>query len=198
LNGANSTILTRLYLAPASSNAAVRLALHRQLQHAAEAEILQSTSANTSRSRLAGSIEASEREKIYTAARSAFGALSTLLEQSGTEWFFDTPSPGLFDASMFAYTQLLLDRGLGWVDRTLVEVVEQHEPLCRHRDRLLTRLWGDDFAAAEKVTMSGSASQTSTRGEASDHDRVSDELREGEVVVGVPPLEESSYVEVER
>jgi metaxin len=195
LNRRNSPLLTELYLAPASSTAAVRLALHHQLRHAAESEILRSSRTSTSRLRLVGGTGSEEREAIYVAARSAFAALETLLEQSQTPWFFDAPGPTLFDASVFAYTQLLLDRRLGWVDRTVPDIVEAKLAVCRHRNALLMSLWSSDGeeAAVDTDTGYGKLKRAAT------DDSWDQGSGEGRTELGgLAPLEESSYVEVER
>jgi metaxin len=59
------------------------------------------------------------------------------------EWFFGAERPGLFDASVFAYTHLLLieegEEGLGegWVDGRLRELVVGRKALRAHRERIL-------------------------------------------------------------
>lgn len=56
------------------------------------------------------------------------------------DWFFGANKPGLFDASVFAYTQLLMDDklGKGWVDTRLRDAVLSRKNLVRHRARILT------------------------------------------------------------
>lgn len=80
-------------------------------------------------------------EAIYSEAETALAALDTLLGNS--EWFWDQGSPGLFDASVFAYVGLALDGGLagGWSDRRLVDCVQGKQGLRRHRDEILQRFW---------------------------------------------------------
>ncbi|KAF7125559.1 hypothetical protein CNMCM5793_001819 [Aspergillus hiratsukae] len=115
-------VARRLYVGPSTSNCAVRTALAMQLQHAAREELLK-TSAYVD-------VIALEAD-----AADAFEALSTLLGDN--EYFFERPHPGLFDASVFAYTHLILDEGMGWKQNRLGALLRQHENLVQHRDRLL-------------------------------------------------------------
>ena len=74
-------------------------------------------------------------DDIYSEADKAFEALSILLgEQS---WFFGNEKPALFDASVFAYTQLLLDDELGWKEQKLCRALRRRHNLVQHRERLL-------------------------------------------------------------
>ncbi|TDZ39795.1 Metaxin-1 [Colletotrichum spinosum] len=135
LSPANSPLLARLYIHPASNNPLVRLTLAHQVCSAAEAEVLKAT-----RSAVV------DPARIYAEARAAFEALSALLEGEETDdaWFFNAEKPTLFDASVFAYTQLLLDRDFGWLDRTLPDILREFPVLVRHRERLLARCFSDD------------------------------------------------------
>ncbi|KAI8260673.1 Metaxin-1 [Colletotrichum sp. SAR 10_99] len=129
LSPANAPLLTRLYIDPASTNAIVRLTLRHQTTSAAEALVLRTTRTAVV-----------DPSRIYADARDAFEALATLLDESGsggTGWFFGAEEPTLFDASVFAYTHLLLDEQFGWVDRRLVELVKEFPALVEHRKRLL-------------------------------------------------------------
>lgn len=76
-------------------------------------------------------------ETLFNQADEAFAALEKLLGDD--EWFFGAQRPGLFDASVFAYTHLLLDEGLGlgWVDGRLRERVLGRKGLVEHRARVL-------------------------------------------------------------
>ena len=67
-------------------------------------------------------------------AEEAFNALSTLLGQD--EWFFVQQKPGLFDASVFAYTHLILDEGMGWGENTLAEQLKRYGNLVQHQERI--------------------------------------------------------------
>jgi metaxin len=74
---------------------------------------------------------------LYTEAEEAFTALEMLLGKD--EWFFNNKEPTLFDASVFAYTHLLLDNklGRGWVNTSLRDYVTQKSGLVKHRNRIL-------------------------------------------------------------
>jgi len=76
-------------------------------------------------------------DDLYTQAEEAFAALETVL--GNDEWFFGAAKPGLFDASVFAYTHLLLDEelGRGWVDIRLRDAVLARQNLVRHRERIV-------------------------------------------------------------
>lgn len=76
---------------------------------------------------------------IYGEADEAFEALDTLL--GGNTWFFAADMPGLFDASIFAYTHLLLDENLGkgWTNDMLRTVIQDKHSLILHRDNVVDR-----------------------------------------------------------
>lgn len=93
-----------------------------QLQQAARVELLK-----TSRY-----IDAADLEGD---AANAFEALSALLGED--EHFFGRPNPGLFDASVFAYTHLILNEELGWKQNRLAQLLRKHNNLVQHRERLL-------------------------------------------------------------
>lgn len=116
-----STVANRLYVHPSSSNVFVNLAISYQLRQAAETEVLKQTPQICVQDLLA---EAAE----------AFGALSTLLGQD--EWFFAAKKPGLFDASVFAYTHLLLDEDMGWRVNEVAFALKGYSNLVRHRKRI--------------------------------------------------------------
>ncbi|KAI1084977.1 hypothetical protein F5B20DRAFT_520458 [Whalleya microplaca] len=129
LSQPNSALLSHLYVAPVSTSQVVRASVLYQLRHAAEAEILRSTGTRTVDSRA-----------LYKGAREAFEALSTVL---GSEpWFFDSPDPSLFDATVFAYTHLILDDKLAWEDRRLADILTEFPNLAKHRARILRKCWG--------------------------------------------------------
>jgi metaxin len=114
-----------LYILPTSGNPFVRLTIARELRSAAEKELLKfSTVINA--------------ETLYNQAEEAFAALETLLGKD--DWFFGASGPGLFDASVFAYTHLLLDEGLGkgWLDTRLRDALMSRERLISHRNRILS------------------------------------------------------------
>ena len=111
-----------LYIDSSTSNALVRLTLSYQLRAAARSELRkQSTIID---------VEAVQRE-----SDKAFQALSDLLGDD--EYFFGETRPGLFDASVFAYTNVLLDNGLAWKDRRMHEGLEGCQNLVAHRRRIV-------------------------------------------------------------
>ena len=111
-----------LYINPSTSNALTRLALSHQLRAAAETELLKSSLAI-------------EVETIYRDCHKAFEALSELL--GGDDFFFSGEMPGLFDASVFAYTHILLDENLDWKDKRLTENLKQYGNLVEHQRRIM-------------------------------------------------------------
>lgn len=72
---------------------------------------------------------------MYNDAQNAFAALSTLLGES--EYFFGAGKPSLFDASVFSYTHLLLDEGMGWKEDRMTRGLEKYHNLVQHRERIL-------------------------------------------------------------
>jgi len=78
-----------------------------------------------------------EMDEILQEGRDALRALSELLGKD--EWFFGSERAELFDASVFAYTHLLLDDTLEWGDNHLGrELKESCTNLVQHRERMLT------------------------------------------------------------
>ncbi len=118
-----------MYITPCTSTSLVRYTLSHQLQRSAQAELLKGTS-----------ISIPNASEIYRDAEEAFFALSTLLGDQ-EEWFLGAETPGLFDASVFAYTHLLLDLEHVWTDQTMVRTVRDRENLVRHRERILDRYY---------------------------------------------------------
>ncbi|KAF2873585.1 hypothetical protein BDV95DRAFT_489827 [Massariosphaeria phaeospora] len=121
----NSTSIAEpLYILPTSRNPFVRLTIARELRRAAEKELL----------KLSAVINA---EELYKQAEEALAALEVVL--GAHQWFFNASRPGLFDASVFGYTHLLLDGDLGngWVDTRLRDAVLQRKNLVAHRNRIL-------------------------------------------------------------
>ena len=117
-----NAVARRLYVEPATTNSAVRSALSLQLQQAARDELLKSSQY----------IDPSDLEAD---AGNAFEALSTLL--GNRQFFFNRPNPGLFDASVFAYTHLILDEEMRWKQDRLTQLLKKHKNLVQHRERLL-------------------------------------------------------------
>lgn len=110
-----------LYIATASSNPWVQLVLSRQLQQAAREELAKYTAVI-------------DGQELIDGAKKAFGALSTLLGDD--EFFFGHERPGLFDASVFAYTHLLLSDTVKWVNTTMKDGLKKYENLVQHQERL--------------------------------------------------------------
>ena len=78
-------------------------------------------------------------EALFREAEKAFEALSELLGHD--EYFFSQQTPGLFDASAFAYTHLLLDEDMGWSNIRLRHSLQRYGNLLEHRHRLLERFF---------------------------------------------------------
>jgi metaxin len=98
------------------------MALSYQLRDAATQELVKTT-------------PVVRAEDILDEAIDAFSALSTLLGEEN--WFFGSRTPQLFDASVFAYTHLLLDERMGWKHNPLAERLATFHNLVGHRDRIL-------------------------------------------------------------
>jgi len=122
-----SSVAYRCYILPTSSNPLVRASISHSLRAAAEEELLKHTSII-------------DTDDLYSEADKAFEALSILLGEN--TWFFGNEKPALFDASVFAYTQLLLDDGMGWKEKKLCTALRRRENLVQHRERLLVRYFG--------------------------------------------------------
>jgi len=117
-----ASIARPLYVDPSSSNPLVRLTLSYQLRSAAEAELLKQNAII-------------DGDAIYRESDKALGALSDLLGED--EYFFGETKPGLFDASVFAYTNLLLDEGLSWEDSRMGDGLKGYQNLIAHRRQIL-------------------------------------------------------------
>jgi metaxin len=118
-----------LYISSNSSNPLVRASISHQLRAAAEAELLKHS-------------PIIDTDDLYSEADKAFEALSIVLGED--DWFFANDKPGLFDASVFAYTQLLLDDGMGWKEKKLCRALSSRGNLVQHRQRLLVRYFGGE------------------------------------------------------
>jgi metaxin len=105
-----SAVAYRLYVSPTSSNSLVQTIISHQLRSAAEAELLKHASII-------------DIDDIYSEADKAFEALSVLLGDDS--WFFGNEKPALFDASVFAYTHLLLRERMGWKEKKLVRMLRR-------------------------------------------------------------------------
>lgn len=124
LHPSNASLVHKLYVAPCSSTLPVQLAIYHQLRDAAESELCKSSYSNTV-----------SEEDIIRDARSAFSALSELLGEG--EWFFSQSQPSMLDASIFAYTHLILDEELSWGSNGLATQIARHQNLVNHRNRVL-------------------------------------------------------------
>ena len=80
-----------------------------------------------------------DAESLYYESERAFSALSTLLGED--DYFLHSEQPGLFDASIFAYTNILLDETLHWRERRMMEGLEKFENLVNHRKRILQNFY---------------------------------------------------------
>ncbi|MCJ1281437.1 hypothetical protein MMC26_000756 [Xylographa opegraphella] len=123
------SIAAPLYIYPSTLSPPARFALSRALQAAALAELLSTLSTVSP-------------DSLISEADEAFGALSTIL--GNDDWFFRSKEPGLFDASVFAYTYLLLD-GMKWEEGTLEKMLRVYGNLVEHKDRIALRFYKSDF-----------------------------------------------------
>ncbi|KAK5116964.1 hypothetical protein LTR62_006685 [Meristemomyces frigidus] len=127
LNPANHALVHRLYIAPCSSNPFVQLTIAHQLRSSATTEILKSNTTSAASNIV-------DEDEILGGAREAMEALAELLGDN--PWFFGQEKPGIFDAGLFAYTELLLDDGLGWAENRLGVMLRQSGGLVRHSDKI--------------------------------------------------------------
>lgn len=74
-------------------------------------------------------------ESLYIEGERAFSALSELLGED--KYFFASEKPGFFDASVFAYTNVLLDGRIAWQERRFIDGLRRWENLVRHRERIV-------------------------------------------------------------
>lgn len=108
----------------------MRLATVGDLRRAAENELL----------KFSAVIDA---EELHRQAEEAFEALETVL--GNNTWFFGASQPGLFDASVFSYTHLLMDDNLGngWIDTRLRDALLKRKNLTSHRGRIVASYFTD-------------------------------------------------------
>ncbi|KAK5739564.1 hypothetical protein LTR17_005253 [Elasticomyces elasticus] len=128
LHPSNASLLHDLYIRPCSSNPFVQMTIAHQLRSAATSELVKS---NPSSSPSHPTIDEAE---IMGDAEEAFAALAELL--GGREWFFGQEKPGLFDASVHAYLELLIGEGMQWKENKLGEMVKKYEGLVKHREKV--------------------------------------------------------------
>lgn len=130
-----ASIVLPLYVNPSTSNTLARVALSHQLRAAAETELLKQSPIID--------VEASYRD-----CDKAFEALSELLGDD--EFFFGEEVPGLFDASVFAYTHVLLDEDLDWKHTRLREGLEQYGNLVEHQKGIVEGWFGDNASGRSR------------------------------------------------
>ena len=118
-----------IYITPTSSNRFVRMALAHQLRTAATDELLKSKAYI-------------DGQELYDAADAAFSALSNKLGDN--QFFSESTTPNLFDASLFSYTHLILAFSIEerteepiWVESSLPDILNKHQNLVDHRSRVL-------------------------------------------------------------
>ncbi|KAG8526720.1 uncharacterized protein KY384_008149 [Bacidia gigantensis] len=117
-----ASIAQPLYVDGSTSNMLLRLGLSQRLRQTARSELLKQSSVI-------------DVEALYREAQSAFSAISELL--GNDQYFFNEERAGLFDAAVFAYSNILLDEKMQWAERRLVEALAKWPNLVRHRDRIL-------------------------------------------------------------
>ncbi|KAI9729449.1 MAG: hypothetical protein M1834_006830 [Cirrosporium novae-zelandiae] len=115
------TVAQRLYVEPISSSGFVRATTAFQLRRAAENELRKS-------------MPVINVSGLYEQADIAFQALSVLL--GSNTFFFGEKQPTMFDANIFAYTHLLLDKEMQWQEERLVIILKKYTSLVDHRDRI--------------------------------------------------------------
>ena len=77
-----------------------------------------------------------DAECIYRESAKAFQALHTLLGDD--DYFFGAYQPGLFDASVFAYTSMLFGKAVSQLRNTkMMEGVREFDNLRAHWDRIM-------------------------------------------------------------
>lgn len=114
----------RLYIESVSTSGFIRAITAFQLRRAATTELIRSSAS--------GHIDGNA---IMDEAQEALETLSTMLGDK--DWFFSADEPGLFDASVFAYTHLLLDdKTMRWRQNRLAIMLRRHDNLIRHRGRI--------------------------------------------------------------
>ena len=113
-------------MAPCSSNTFVQLTIAYQLRQAAIDELAKSS--------FSGAVV---EEDIFRDLENTISALAEVL--GSDQWFFGQPQPSMLDASVFAYTHLILDGTLRWNSNKLAEQLKQHQNLIDHRGRILNQ-----------------------------------------------------------
>ena len=67
-------------------------------------------------------------------AEEAYEALAALI--GSDDWFFESQKPGILDASVFAYSHLILDVNMAWKDNWLKRTLEKYQNLVNHQERI--------------------------------------------------------------
>ena len=78
---------------------------------------------------------------LYRDCDKAFEALAELLGDD--DFFFGEMAPGLFDASVFAYTHTFLSEDLDWRQTRLKDSLEQYSNLVEHQKRIVDGWFGN-------------------------------------------------------
>lgn len=102
----------------------VRVTLAHKLRAAAKSELLKHSAVI-------------DVESLYTECERAFAALSELLGDD--RYFFAIEEPCLFDASVYAYTNVLLDGRFAFKERRMLRILRKHANLVQHRQRIHER-----------------------------------------------------------
>ncbi|KAK0719535.1 hypothetical protein B0H67DRAFT_642881 [Lasiosphaeris hirsuta] len=122
------------YIEPASRDPLIRYALRNGLREAAAAEILKGTGM------LGIDLEDLDMQVLEKRGQEALESLAELLRESETGWFFGAEEPGVFDASVFAYTYLL-SRHVSDRDISGTVKVAAGGALDKHQMRMLEMAW---------------------------------------------------------
>ena len=106
----------------------VNYALLREYKEAAEKELLKTRAVVSA-------------DEVYADAQAGWEALEAVLGED--EWFFGGGEPGLVDAAVFAYTQLVGGLVEGGRGGRLRRGLERCAGLVGHRERVRVRCWGE-------------------------------------------------------
>lgn len=117
------------YIYPTSGNPLVRATLSYQLRQAATTELLKHS-------------PVIDVKSLFRDAEKAWEALSELLGDD--DYFFAEEVPGLFDASVFAYTHLLLSESVQWKDRRVSNGLSKYNNLVEHSYRISERYFNGE------------------------------------------------------
>ncbi|EFE39159.1 mitochondrial outer membrane protein (Sam35), putative [Trichophyton verrucosum HKI 0517] len=118
------SIAKKAYVNPSTTNPLVRATLAYQLKEAAKDQLQRKETYI-------------DPDDILAEAKQAFKSLSSLLGDN--DYFTYDSTPCWFDAAVFSYTHLILDKTLGWKFNPLASYLEEHPNLVQHRQRLLDK-----------------------------------------------------------